>query len=372
MQFDFLSVFLLLGAAQGSFLSVLLLSKIVNRLANRLLAALMFFYSLSLVSLAFEFANGYVIYPHAIGTATALPFLFGPLHYLYSRYLQPEGDSFNLKDIWHFLPFVAYVIFLIPFFVESASVKLEFLALMQQGRTPKHLAVAGALKGIHGVTYMGLTLVLLMRLEQNGRSRREKLKWLWWITILTTIVWTVNAVLLLSGFAGFQIVGNVDMVVGIMIAVAVYTMGYLGLKQGALAPDGGSVWREGSKYERSGLSTDQADHLVGRITEMVEDSHIYRQPGLTLQQFGDQLGISTHHLSQLLNERMETTFFDLINSSRVDDAKRLLSDPNYDHLTLVAVAFEVGFNSKSAFNSAFKRYTHVTPSKFKKQKDKMS
>jgi AraC-like DNA-binding protein len=76
--------------------------------------------------------------------------------------------------------------------------------------------------------------------------------------------------------------------------------------------------------------------------------------------------LSTHHLSQLLNQQLHITFYDYINQYRLEEVKQALWDPQEDHLTILALAFEAWFKSKSVFNEAFKKYTGITPSAYKK------
>ena len=77
---------------------------------------------------------------------------------------------------------------------------------------------------------------------------------------------------------------------------------------------------------------------------------------------------TSYHLSQLLNENLNQKFYDFVNGYRVEEAKRALFDPANDHLTILAVALEAGFSSKSAFNAAFKKFAGTTPSDFRKQR----
>ena len=93
----------------------------------------------------------------------------------------------------------------------------------------------------------------------------------------------------------------------------------------------------------------------------------YLDANLTLQELAGRVSISLNHLSQLLNERLNQTFFDFVNSYRVQEAKRELCNPAKAHLTILAIAYDVGFNSKSSFNSAFKKHTGITPSEFKRR-----
>jgi len=87
---------------------------------------------------------------------------------------------------------------------------------------------------------------------------------------------------------------------------------------------------------------------------------------LQLQNLADYLGIPSYQLSQIINTELQQNFYELINSLRIAEAKHRLIDPTNQHITILAIAYDVGFNSKSTFNTAFKKYTKMTPSQFKK------
>ena len=91
----------------------------------------------------------------------------------------------------------------------------------------------------------------------------------------------------------------------------------------------------------------------------------YREPDLTLPDLAQRLDVPPNYLSQVINERMGYNFFDYINSLRINDAKKLLTDAQYIDQSVMQMAYSVGFNSKSTFNSAFKKFTGETPTAFK-------
>ena len=95
----------------------------------------------------------------------------------------------------------------------------------------------------------------------------------------------------------------------------------------------------------------------------------YLDPDLTLPGLADELDIPSHYLSQIINERIGSNFFDFINQHRVEEIKRRIADPSYAHYSLLGIAFESGFNSKSAFNRVFKKLTGRTPSEFKREQE---
>lgn len=92
----------------------------------------------------------------------------------------------------------------------------------------------------------------------------------------------------------------------------------------------------------------------------------YLNSNLALPELAAKANLSTHHLSQLLNERLGKNFFDFVNEYRIAEVKRKLRDPAFAHLKIEELAYGCGFNSKSAFNTAFRKFTGITPSEFRK------
>jgi AraC-like DNA-binding protein len=98
---------------------------------------------------------------------------------------------------------------------------------------------------------------------------------------------------------------------------------------------------------------------------VMESERPYADGELTLQKLAGRLSIPAQHLSQTVNGRLNQSFTDFVNAYRVEDAKRRLTDPRLKHYSVLAIAEEVGFNSKSAFNAVFKKHTGMTPSEFR-------
>jgi AraC-like DNA-binding protein len=111
----------------------------------------------------------------------------------------------------------------------------------------------------------------------------------------------------------------------------------------------------------------QAEAYLQQLLRMMDEKQLYRNSLLTLQDLADEMGISQHHLSQVINTQLGKNFYDFINGYRVDEIKSRLRDPKLHHLTILTIAFEAGFNTKSSFNSFFKKYTGLTPSQYRTQ-----
>ena len=99
----------------------------------------------------------------------------------------------------------------------------------------------------------------------------------------------------------------------------------------------------------------------------METEKPFLNTSLTLPDLAASLKMPSHHLSRVLNEQLKLNFFDFVNQYRVEEVKTKMNDPNFAHLSILGIAFESGFNTKSAFNRVFKKITGMTPTEFKKQ-----
>lgn len=119
--------------------------------------------------------------------------------------------------------------------------------------------------------------------------------------------------------------------------------------------------------KRSSLERDFVSQCIKKLNRLMEEEKIYRQEDLSLHSLAERLSLPPHQLSQLLNENLERSFSDYINSYRIEDAKEILLSPDSAEKKIIVIAFDVGFNTKVAFYNAFKKFTGMTPSEFKKK-----
>jgi AraC-like DNA-binding protein len=122
---------------------------------------------------------------------------------------------------------------------------------------------------------------------------------------------------------------------------------------------------EGTVYEKSGLTDAQAEAYQKQLLRLMDEKKPYRNGYLTLQELADELSISAHNLSQVINTRLGKNFYDFVNEYRVEEVKRRLLDPKYQNLKILAIGLDAGFNTKSTFNAFFKKRTGVTPSRYR-------
>jgi AraC-like DNA-binding protein len=107
------------------------------------------------------------------------------------------------------------------------------------------------------------------------------------------------------------------------------------------------------------------DGLAQKISLAMEKEKLYQEPELTLQNLAQKMQCPSYQVSQAINEGMNKSFYDLVNGYRVEEAKRLLLDSRNRNYTILSVGFEAGFNSKTTFNTVFKKFTGFTPTEFR-------
>ncbi|MCP5102737.1 MAG: helix-turn-helix domain-containing protein, partial [bacterium] len=120
-----------------------------------------------------------------------------------------------------------------------------------------------------------------------------------------------------------------------------------------------------NKYKNSTLDPEKAESALKKLRVLLESDKIFRDETLSLNSLASKLNIAPRYLSQIMNEQLDKSFWALINGYRVEEAKKMLAETGKRDFSIMEIAFEVGFNSKEAFNRAFKKYTGVTPSQFR-------
>ena len=111
----------------------------------------------------------------------------------------------------------------------------------------------------------------------------------------------------------------------------------------------------------------QNDKLFNKVIRIMEEDEVYRDSNLTVEKVARQLKINSRHLSGLIHAHKRLNFNTFVNEFRIKKAKQMIAKPDFDNYTLEAIGKEVGFNSKTSYIHAFKKFTGVTPSQFKKE-----
>ncbi|HEV7377410.1 MAG TPA: helix-turn-helix domain-containing protein [Pyrinomonadaceae bacterium] len=365
---DFLAILNLFGAAQGLLLTLALLgAKGENKTANRLLAALTLTISI-IVSGTVLLTSKYVfVYPHLSRLHQPFAFLAGPLLFLYIRELTSSEKRFKAKDFLHFTPFALCLIYLLPYYFQSGADKLnEIVAEHFQDSLGQWYYIRSALFIVQFLVYLVLIVVTLIKYSRKVRDRNspaEKavLFQVRFFVIASLVLW-VGVVLRYT----LDQSAKTNLLVPFGASLLVYAIGYMQMRRPAHLQSVEEDQPPAKKYEGSTLTPERSERYLNKLLRLMEQEKPFTDGDLTIQKLAERLSIPAHHLSQTINERLGQTFSDFINSHRVEEAKRKLVDPARKHYSVLAIAEEVGFNSKSSFNVVFKKHVNMTPSEYRK------
>ena len=120
------------------------------------------------------------------------------------------------------------------------------------------------------------------------------------------------------------------------------------------------------KYQKSSLSEEDKEMILAKIIKEMDSENYFTNNLASLSGLAKQINESSHHVSQVINEKLNKSFFELLAYYRVEHAKKLIREDKNSKLTVEELAELVGYNSKSSFNSAFKKYSSKTPSEYRK------
>ncbi|MCG7861999.1 MAG: helix-turn-helix domain-containing protein [Candidatus Thiodiazotropha endolucinida] len=398
-RIDLYAVMLLLGAAHGLFLTLVLLNaKDRDVKGHRFLALLTLVFTLDL-GLAFLDHSRHLIHvPWLLALDLNIDYLFGPLTYLYVRALSDRnGYRFSRKQWLHFLPFTLGFLLLAPLYGLDREQLIALLYLDGETLEPEQLwaEVSSFVVGITSILQMAIYLfIAIRRLVRHKRNIQEEFSFLerigltWLRNLLIAL-----ALLYLLYIVDIILIGILELyddMPGIhypMIVVLIYVMGYMGLRQPEIfshhqppasqpAASESTVSKtppepapkqehEKRKYEKSALDSETSSLLFADLRTHMAAEKPYLDNKLNLSLLATQLDISPNYLSQVINEQAGQHFFDFVNRYRVEEAKQALAGAT-ERGNILAIALDAGFNSKSAFYTAFKRHTGQTPSQYRR------
>lgn len=370
------------GALQGVFLAGALTAHRTNQTANRLLAALMVAFTIFLAGGVYYATGLFERFPYFFGISYQMPFVFGPLVYLYARAASDRAWRFERRHWVHFIPVIVSTVLAGPYYMMSAADKIALYDRLQHGELPALIATIDPLKFVSGVSYSVATLLYLRRHRLRIRNSysntaRVNLGWLLWLAGAAAGIWLL-ATSLHFGAIGPRVR---DDHISLAIAVLIYAIGYRGLRQTEIftyesiqdpapapvvsVPDAEPPPPH-PRQERWGLTDDDAERLQRELRGLMEKECPWKDPDLNLPDLAGRLGSTPHKLSELLNARLGKTFYDFVNGYRVQEVQRRIASGDNRTRTMLTLALDAGFASKSTFNQAFKSQTGQTPSAYRK------
>jgi AraC-like DNA-binding protein/TM2 domain-containing membrane protein YozV len=380
-----MNVLILIGAFQACFFTILVLSKQRKTIADKILATWLSIFTIHLAFVYYSFLCGYEFYIEYGHLYSGLLVTYYSLMYVYTESLISEDNKFKSKWLIHIIPTVIAYICIIPLARLPYKEKINLITHL----TTNFYAV---FVFVITISFTTIYLIAILRLLRKHKISIRKvfsyednisLNWLRILTILLVFLWIGISILVINLYRyetsalAMQPRDHVtmDMQGHIAFVIFIFFLGFFGIRQQAIyanplkesnvAPKTKLL---SSRYEKSGLKKEDSAIHLNQLLKYMEVEKPYLNEKLTLKEVAETLNISTNHLSQVINENLEKNFFDFVNRYRVDLAKQKLRDHSNKNYTLLSIAYDCGFSSKSSFNAIFKRFEGTTPSEFQKNK----
>ncbi len=385
-----INIIFFVGALQGFILTGLLYSIKTNVISNRLLGILTSFWAIILLVFALQFYGIHNKYPHLLNTFSQLMFAWFPLLFLSVKYLIKSYSHFQKKDLLHFIPMVISILLFLDFYSLSGEEKIEMV------RNPSGIYEVASLVfeemlAIQGVVYSVLALLLLNSYRKRVVDFHANvdivlLKGIRIGVLLSLIAWIIGIVGIILDRAELDPGFDIFLFVYLFFVAIIYIISIIALRSGEVYKLKGELASElfakeanqSRRYSKESetnvqertkeLSVKEEEFesvLNKRLISYMENSKPYLNPDFNLQVLSDYLLVSRHQLSSTINTKQKMNFFEFVNSYRVNEVKKLMSDEAKSDLKNYELAFEAGFNSKATFYRIFKQMTGQTPSDYR-------
>jgi len=368
---DFIEPILYIGISQSFFAGLLIATRRPFTTANRIMTAWVFLFCIEMI---------FALINHTVLEIYAFPFIsftYGPLLYLYVRHMANPSLKYQPWHTLHFVPFLVF--FAVSVIFRNVSLFEDLSGFFTIDRFTPIRIIYSACFFLSVTVYSILSFIQIRRHQVHLRDivsfTSEKIT-LNWMKILSITFYV--------GYIVIFILGGIDIIAGlvpfdpyiltfIFIAFFSFAYSFYAIRQPEMLDypvaqreeDDIAVQAGAEKYAKSGLRKEQAEAYLTKLLSYMDDEKPYLDGDLTIHHLAQKTGIPRHYITEVLNEKYGRNFFTFVNEYRVREVISRINDPKYQHYTILAIAFDAGFNSKSTFNTIFKAYTGNTPSEYR-------
>ncbi|MFH0841930.1 MAG: AraC family transcriptional regulator [Bacteroidota bacterium] len=360
---------LYIGISQSFFAGLLISTKKPSTMADRLMAAWLF---LICTELIIALLNSTVIEMYSF---PFVAFTYGPLLYLYVRFMTDPERKFNWLALIHFIPFIAFL---------TVSVVFRDVHLLRDLRNffvpDRFISLRIVYSACFCFSVTAYSILAFVEISRHQKKLKDLVSYtsgkitLNWLKVLSISYYVIFLVFFILG--GVNMIGDFIpfdpyFVVFAFITVCSFAYSFYVIKQPAIYGEGikvtGEDKKETEKYARSGLKEQQAKTYLDKLISFMENERPYLDRDLSIQDLAEKTGIPRHHITQVLNEVYGRNFFTFINEYRVKEVISRFGDRKNNNFTILAIAYDAGFNSKTTFNTIFKSQTGMTPSEYREK-----
>jgi len=357
------------------FTAGLLLTQKTKRQDYRFFLAVFFvLYMLIKTDELFILIGGYHYFPNFLGVLFPIKLFLAPAIYFYVRSLVSDQQQwFHRKDILALTAPLMAMAVASPFYLLSAADKIALMSEATRDPELYKLALLGCQIGLGlfiavSLIYLYASFKLVLQNMQRvrmffSRIDDKSLTWLRFVLIVLTLGWTsygINEIWSITGTHS----GFVKFSIALFELLWIGLIAFHGLQQHPInTTSEQTITQSISSYAKSKLSHKRLETIAQRLDRSMIEDLLFQNPDLSLRQLSDQIGISENHISETFSRHFNKNFFDYVNGHRITLACQKLQA---DDQTILDIAMDVGFNSRSTFNADFKKQTGNTPSQYRK------
>ncbi len=312
--------------------------------------------------------------------ADTIGFLLGPLLFIYIKSIFQKKEAISLNFLWHFLPAFCYLILVsIPFLISELQDEYLFSYLQFIDKNEYLLQI----QALYLCAYVLLSLTTLQKFRNLTKENYSNLakKEVWWIQYLlygVLFIILINISIEVYSFATNDRLPFDNTLTTIVLVLLILYLGFFGILQSPVLVPEYLLERFYNKKEYGGIDQQQpTHHLAGandeeiallkeQLMQLLETKKPYLDEHLSLKTLAEMIPTTDRKLSALLNHYYGINFYDFVNAYRVREVQKKMTQRENDKYTVLALAFDAGFNSKSSFNRIFKKETGLSPSAYKK------
>ena len=283
--------------------------------------------------------------------------LIGPFLLLYIKSVSTKDFQFRPKHLFHLVPFISILIIDLlnrKNFPLSPDNRVHYLIY----------CVEISVILVQFLTYILVSFVFTRKLiKQNipEKSSKDHINpyYLRNVVLIISFIWIIYAMYCIQTYFKFYFATRV--IEALYYSLLSYCILYYELSGQRIT----SLNNITARYKSSVLSAADTLKFKTMILDYISKNESYKDHNITLGKFAKSISLTPHVVSQVINEQLSCNFNDFINSYRVEEAKKMLIDTGMKNITVASIAYDCGFNTLSAFNTAFKKFTGLTPSQFR-------
>lgn len=368
---DLLAVLLSIIGFQLAFVAVFLFqSKKGKRISNRLLGLIFLLLTISIVDVL---ASVYLATtPKLMLLADCFLLAYGPLILYFTQSVLYKGFAFKQLNLGHMVPFALIIIY-VAWFIGSITPAEETEIIKQLDINTfswqQRLIEFGMLA--HITAYLIISKLEVKKAHKSQLNlqsliHEDNYKWLNFILNSFILFFSVAVIHFILPIAGLM--SGLPYSLLLLIAFIFYFVNKVLLKMLNQTTNQSGIisleeLEDGKKYSGSNLSQEERQSIESKLHTLMTEERPYLESDLNINELATRIPCAPKHLSQVINEAHQSNFFDFINRFRIEEAKQQLTYSS--EKTILEVLYASGFNSKSSFNTAFKKYTNQTPTEFK-------